>query len=115
MIRAGSFIRKHYLAVGVFAVSMIAVLWFAGTLLLDFIYFNDPRHKDETLKPWMTPRYVAMSYDLPRPMLEDLFQLTPQDRGRIRLSDIAAREGMTLDELNAMVVAAAAAHRANSQ
>lgn len=78
---------------------------------MDIIYFNDPRHQDQALKGWITPRYVSMSYELPKRVVDDVLGLE-RDEGRgKRLSDIAASLGVDLDELTQMVQAAAEDHR----
>ena len=81
--------------------------------MADLIYFNDPRHQDETLRPWMTPRYVVMSYDLPRSVVAEVLEL-PRDGGpRERMDNIAERLGLSLDELTARVRVAADTYRAD--
>lgn len=105
-----SFAKKNWPVLTVFAVSSLAALWFAAGVVLDLIYFNDPRHKDEALKGWMTPRYVVMSYDLPRGVVADALGLV-EGQGRVRLKKLAGDQGLTLDALTERVRAAAAAHR----
>jgi len=110
-----SFVRKHWLAVGCFVLFSLAALWFAFVFISDFLYFNDPRNQDAQLKGWMTPRYVVMTYDLPRPLVADILGLTSMDQRGMPMRDIAAEMGVTLEELTEIVRAAAADHRANAQ
>ncbi|PUB13596.1 hypothetical protein [Yoonia sediminilitoris] len=110
-----SFLRQHWQIVGVIALASAAALWFAISVLLDFIYFNDPKNQDIALKPWMTPRYIVMSYDLPPEVVAELLDLTPQQDRRVPMRDIAEKMGITLDELTEIVRAAAAAYRAGQQ
>ncbi|UWQ19868.1 hypothetical protein [Jannaschia sp. M317] len=78
------------------------------------IYWNDPRHQDQPLAPWMTPRYVAQSYDIPPDVLGPALFFEPGDPPRRRrLEDIAAANGVTLADLQQRVLEATAAHRAN--
>ena len=106
------FLRDNWAVVGVFVVASVAALWFTASIVLDVIYFNDPRHKDQDLKGWMTPRYVSMSYDLPRPLVLDVLGLSENTRGGRPLRDIAQDLGLTLEELTERVRAAAVEHRA---
>lgn len=107
-----AFAKTHWLGLSVFAVAAIACLWFAGSFVADLIYFNDPRHQDVALRPWMTPRYVVMSYDLPRPLVAEVLEL-PRDGGpRERMDDIAARLDLSLEELTDRVRNAADIYRA---
>lgn len=107
-----SFSRQHWFLTLGFIVSLAFAVWYAYAFLADAIYFNDPRHKDQALKGWMTPRYVVMSYDLPKETVRDALGLIPNDRDRpIRLSVIAERQKLSLDELTDKVRAAAKAYR----
>ncbi|MEO0386178.1 MAG: hypothetical protein AAF281_01425 [Pseudomonadota bacterium] len=105
------FAKTHWPVVLILLGSTLTALWFAGTFVLDILYFNDPQNKDVALKPWMTPRYVGMSYDLPRPVILELFDLPDDTRERPRMGAVADTLGLTLDELTARVRQAAAEHR----
>ena len=111
--RTRKFVRQHWLPIGGFVLSLAFALWFGFTFLADAIYFNDPRHKDVALKRWMTPRYVVLSYDLPRSVVAEILELGPPPEGRRRrMGDIAAEKGISLDELTMLVRSAATAYRA---
>jgi hypothetical protein len=78
------------------------------------IYWNDPRHKDQPLTAWMTPRYVAQSYDIPPEIFGPALFLDPTEPPRrLRLDVIAASNGVTLDTLQKRVTEATAAFRAS--
>ena len=109
------FVKENWIALTVFGCSAVAALWFGASFLLNLIYFNDPRHQDETLKAWMTPRYVVMSYDLPRQVVADVLDLPEGGpRGR-KMDEIADELGLTLAELTQRVREAAAAHRESQE
>lgn len=111
MNRFKQFARQNWLLLGVFALAMVVALWFAVQFTLNFLYFNDPRNKDVDLKGWMTPRYVVMTYDLPRPLVAELLGLTdPSQRGQ-SLRRIADDMGLTMEELTELVRAEAAIYR----
>ena len=59
----------------------------------------------------MTPRYVALSYDLPRPVMMELLELEESSIGPRRLDRIAQNIGISLDELTERVRLAAIKHR----
>jgi hypothetical protein len=107
-----SFLRKHLGVLAVLIIASIAGLWFAAHMVSDFVYFNDPAHQDEALKPWMTPRYVGMSYDLPRPVIGEIFDLGPDGTRGKTMGNIAAERDMSLEELTTMVRDAAGTFRA---
>jgi hypothetical protein len=77
------------------------------------IYWADPAHQEEPLAGWMTPRYVARSYQLPPALLgEALFFNPEQAPRRVSLAEIAAQNAVTLDDLQARIDAAAIAAQA---
>lgn len=108
--------RHHRLMTLVFAAGLAATLFFGVRTVVFAFYWTDPAHRDQPIEGWMPPNYVAMSYGLPPEVLAPLLGLDPQaPRGRITMEEIASARGMTLDELEALIVAAAAAHRANGE
>ena len=114
MKRALSFIKQNLLLVGLFLGSLGVALWFAFHAISDALYFNDPRNVDVALKPWMTARYVVLTYDLPRPLVFDILDLDPDDRG-VRLGRLAKERNLSMDELTTLVRDAAAAYRENRE
>lgn len=77
------------------------------------LYWADPAHKEQPLAGWMTPRYVARSYDLPPEYLDEALFLDPQQAPRrISLDEIATRNSVTLDDLQNRITAAALAAKA---
>ncbi|MEL6425213.1 MAG: hypothetical protein AAFQ33_07130 [Pseudomonadota bacterium] len=115
MTRVLPFIKQNRLLVGLFLGSLAVALWFAFHAITDALYFNDRRNVDVDLQPWMTPRYVVLTYDLPRPVVIDLLELDPDhDRG-LRLGHLARDRGITMEELTALVREAAAQYREGQQ
>lgn len=105
------FIAQNRLSVGLWVLAVIVALFLASKILLDVVHFNDPRHQDEALRNWMTPRYVVKSYDLPRPLVDDIFELDPNNKKREKMRHIAKRLNLTLEELTERVRLSAKAHR----
>lgn len=106
-----TFILQNKLTVGFCAASFLALIYFAGSFAAELIYFNDPRHQNETLKPWMTPRYVALSYDLPRETIREIFGFTEAFEGPRRMRFVAERLDVSLEDLTQMVRDAAQDYR----
>ena len=88
--------------------SFLAVIILSITMLADAVYFNDPRHRDESLKAWMTPRYVALSYDLPPPVVRELLGIEKGADHPRRLDRLAENMGLSLDELTQKIRQASA-------
>ena len=115
MTRFLSFARANLGLVTVCAGLIGLALWFAGHAVADAVYFNDPRNVDVDLKPWMTPRYVVLTYDLPRPLVIETLGLDPVADQGIRLGRLAQERDITLEELTETVRAAAALYREAGQ
>ncbi len=110
--KLGIFIRKNWLLVGLTLATLLVILWFGSRLVMDFIFFNDPRNVDVDLKGWMTPRFVVLTYDLPRDYVAEILELESEDRGK-RLRHVADDLGLTLEELTQKVRDAAETYRAS--
>lgn len=109
------FVSDNKLAFSALFIASVALLWFSGSFVMKFIYFNDPEHQDEFLKGWMTPQYVSMSYSVPRRAVFDILDISEDGHGPKHLKDIALKKGVSLSELNNRMVEGAAIYRANHQ
>ena len=103
--------REHRIALMAFLVAIAVTLFFAARFVAFTLYWSDPAHRNQAPEGWMTPGYVARSWQVPR---EDLFlELdlpTKPDRPR-PLADIAAERGVPLPVLLDEVARAVAALR----
>lgn len=82
----------------------VALLWVASRFVLSFLWFHDPAHHNQALEPWMTPRYVSLSYQLPPEIVFPILGIDPDGPDRkIRLGDILVETGLTLDELEELL------------
>lgn len=119
MIRALSLLwRQNRLLVLAFALAAALTLVFAVRMTLDVALWNDPMRRDQPIEGWMTPRYVAMSWDVPPEVMARALDLPapPPRAGRRRaLRDIAADREMPLQALIDEVEAAIAAHRSETR
>jgi hypothetical protein len=95
-----------------FGIAVSAVFYFGFQTQSQSVYWNDPAHRDQALDGWMTPRYVAQSYDIPPEVFIPALFLDPaQKPRRISLDAIAAENGVTLGELQMRIDAAVAQWR----
>jgi len=91
--------------------SVLAFAFFGVQTAAKAVYWLDPAHKNQPLEGWMTPRYVSHSYGIPPEILFPAFGLehkpkgSEEDRreGRMKLSEIAAANNLTLAELQEKV------------
>ncbi|MBF9031960.1 hypothetical protein HKCCE3408_16295 [Rhodobacterales bacterium HKCCE3408] len=95
-----------------FAVCVLVAGFFAVRTVLGVIYWADPGHRDQPIAGWMTPRYVAMSWDVPPEVVGEALGLT-RDAGRPGpLEEIAAARGTSVEALATELQAAIDAYRA---
>lgn len=94
-----------------FVLALAVMLFFAVRTTMFWIYWADPAHRNQAIEPWMTPRYVAHSWDVPPQVVGEALGLE-SGGPRITMADLAAREGISLDALVERVMAAILAHRA---
>ncbi|QUS36292.1 hypothetical protein [Falsirhodobacter algicola] len=113
--RFSAFVRENWLLLSVFLAAILVALFLASRVFMDFLYFHDPANVDVDLKPWMTPRFVVVTYDLPRPFVYELLSLDAKEDHGLRLHRIAERDGITMDELTARVRKAAEEYRARQE
>lgn len=103
--------RDNKVLLAGFVLALAVMLFFALRTAMFWIYWADPAHRNQTIEPWMTPRYIAHSWDVPPPVVGDALGLEPGGP-RITMADVAAREGIGFETLVARVMAAILAHRA---
>lgn len=107
--------QRNKLAVIVFSVACLVVLFFALRLALFTIYWSDPVRRDAIIEGWQTPGYVAMSWKVPRPVVANALGLGEGDRPRRSLDDIASERGVSTEELIRALEAAIADFRASGE
>ncbi|AHM05624.1 hypothetical protein roselon_03366 [Roseibacterium elongatum DSM 19469] len=98
----------HRPAVIAFGLALAVAVFFLIRLVVHTIYWADPAHRDQPLEGWMTPGYVARSYQVDGEVLRDAIGLAPRTvpEGRPTLSRIAAARGIPLEQLVAEIEAA---------
>jgi len=111
-----SFLKRIWtaapIATAILGIAMAIVLLLSVRLVAFWIYWADPNHRDQTVAAWMTPGYIAYSWDIPRPaMLEALSGATPRPGRPMSLQDIADANGVGVEDLIVAAEAAIAAHR----
>jgi len=97
--------RRHPWPTVIMAAGLVALVWFGGQFVSEVLYFSDPAHREQPLAGWMSPRYVAKSWGLPPEVVADVMKLAPGHR-HTTLDQVAARQNITVDELQRRVAAA---------
>lgn len=103
--------REHRLLLLAFLLALAVTVFFAIRMAVFWIYWADPAHRNQAIEAWMTPRYIAHSWDVPPPVVGAALGLEP-DAGRMTVGDVAARDGTNVEDLSRRIVAAILIHRA---
>jgi len=111
-----SFLKRIWtaapIATVILGIAMAIAVVFSIRLVAFWIYWADPNHRDQTVAAWMTPGYIAYSWDIPRPViLEALTGFTPRPGRPMSLDELAEMNGIRVEDLIAATEAAIAAHR----
>ncbi len=101
---------RHRIALIVSVAALCVAGVFAFNFVAEIVYFNDPAHRQQALEPWMTLRYVSLSWKIPPEFLEEALNVTRDgQRGPLRISDILVASGESLEDLQSKVAVARAA------
>ncbi len=87
----------------IFVLAVLAALFFAGRLVLSLVYWNDARHIEQPLEPWMTIGYVARSYRVDRAELADAVPFEVRRGERETLQQLADHQNISLEQLYAQI------------
>lgn len=105
-------IRLHPFAATLFGLGLLAALFFAVRTVAFVAYWHDPDHRQATPEPWMTPRYIAMSWHIPPEEVAAILAIPEDMPHRPTLEKIAKARGISVDQLIAELTAALAARKA---
>lgn len=98
--------RKHRLLFLAFVAAIAVTVFFAGRLLFFSVYWADPAHRGQRLEEWMTPGFVAHSYDLPPEVVREVLELDAGEGKRRTLAEVMQTSDLTLEEIQQRIDAA---------
>ena len=98
-----------------FVAALVVTVFFGARLLVFSLYWPDPDHHEPPVKGWMTPRYVAHSYDLPPATVREALELKALDGERRTLAEITKTSSLTLEEIQRRVDEAVRSHEGGGQ
>jgi len=104
--------QHHRLLLLGFVATLTLTLFFLTRLITATLYWSNPAHQDVVISGWMTPRYIARSYQVDPDLLFDALDFDPAPGRPLTLRDIADTTGRSLPELSAELQAAISAARA---
>jgi len=76
-----------------------AACMFFMKLILFTMYWMDPNHRLQPPEPWMTPGYIARSYDLNPQQIAEFLQLGNDREHPITIAQIANQQGRDIETL----------------
>ncbi len=98
--------RRHPVLFPLFLVALLAVVWFGIKATQDLMAAKTRFSADPEIAGWMTPGYIARTWNIPPEVLLDTLSLTEQPRKRMTISEIALDKGLTPPDYAAEVEAA---------
>lgn len=108
-------LKRRPVITSAFVLAVVFMVLFAVRGVVSMVYWSDPDHRDQAIQDWMTPRYVARSWHLPPDVMFTALGETSMPDKRKPLHEIAADRGMSFEELQARIIAAASAYRASQE
>ena len=103
--------RRNPIGLMAFGLAAVVTLVFLTRFVLFTIYWSDPAHRDQRIEGWMTPGYIARSYDVPKAVVTDALGLGDTSERRQSLEMISDDQGRPLPELEQAIQAAIDAQR----
>jgi hypothetical protein len=108
---AGAVARAPILS-ALFALALLGTALFGLRATVSTLRWADPARQDQEIAGWMTPRYVARSWDVPPELVAAALGLQQDGTGRrATLQEIAEARGLPLAALVSALEAAIADHR----
>jgi hypothetical protein len=90
--------KSHPYATSGFVLACVVTLFFMVRIVASGIYWADPAHHNETVKPWMTVGYIAKSWKLdPREIDAAAGLPSPEGHGPWTMKEIAKSRGVEVD------------------
>jgi len=99
--------RRHPILTTAFLAAAALTVLFTVRSVMFTVYWADPSHRDQAIKPWMTPRYVAHSWQLSPDEVIAALEVPLSAGHRKTLGEIATDAGVPLSTLTARIQAAA--------
>jgi hypothetical protein len=79
-------------------------LMLGARAVVQWVYW--PMHREQTIRGWMTPGYVARSWNVPPEVVGAALELEPGSWRGLTLERLAAARGVPVAELEARLLAA---------
>jgi hypothetical protein len=92
--------RSAPIATLILAGSLLVAAFFTVRATAFWMYWNDPSHRAQAVEPWMTPKYVAHSWQVPPDVvIEALGDFKRTKKGPMSLDQIAKSQGVASGDI----------------
>jgi hypothetical protein len=98
--------------IAAFVVAVLGTGFFTSRLVMRAMDWDKRFEEDHQFAPWMTPKYIVHSWDVPRDLVGGVLGLESGGGPRVTLKDLAERRGVPVDQLIAELEAEIALYRA---
>jgi len=100
--------RRKVMLAG-FAIAALLTAFFAVRAILFALFWMDTPPQTHPIEPWMTPRYIARTYDIPRDQMLGILGLASDETPRQPLDSLARNRGVPvqiyIDQIEALLEA----------
>ncbi len=103
--------KRRPVITSAFGIAVLLTVMFAVRSTVFMVYWSNPDKVDQEIQGWMTPRYIAQSWHLPHEVMYEALGTHEMPSRRQTLEDIALELGISVEELEAKIIAAALAFR----
>ena len=90
-----------------FAIAAMLTAFFAVRAILFAVFWMDTPPETHPIEPWMTPRYIARTYDIPRADMQRILNLAPDETPRQPLGSLARNHNVPvqtyIDQFDALL------------
>lgn len=90
--------RRKILLAG-FAIAAVFTVFFVARAVFFAFFWMNAGHEMRPVEPWMTPRYIAHTYKIPREDMQDILHLQPGEHPSEPLEKIAQDRGVDVQDM----------------
>lgn len=98
--------KRKFMLAG-FAIAALLTAFFIVRAIFFAVFWMDPDREIHPIEAWMTPRYIARTYDIARPDMQHILELGPDETPRQPLDKLARTRGVPvqtyIDQFDALL------------
>ena len=91
--------RDHPRILSGFVLASVITLFFVVRILVSVVYWSNPEHHNMQVQPWMTVGYIARSWGLEGPQIDQIAGLPLPQGHPLTLIEIARERGVPVADV----------------